>query len=190
MAEDEISSGASSSNEVVFVNDAAPPAPIDVQHQAPQPAPAIPQPMRRAPVNYQPQEAGWWLATDGLWYPPETLPPSQSPAPVPTPAISNAAAGSQNIVVNVSTPTQNPMQGAIVTGPPKSKVAGGLLGIFLGAFGAHRFYLGYSGIGVTMLLLTLLSLGFLAPFIMLWGLIEGIVILCGGMRDRWGRDLV
>ena len=192
MAEEEEIAAASVSNEIVAVSEFSPlaPAPVYAQPHAPQPAPAVPQPMRRAPVNYQPAEADWWLATDGLWYPPETLAPAQSPVPAPSPAISNPAAGSQNVVVNVSAPTQNPMHGAIVTGPPKSKVAAGLLGIFLGAFGAHRFYLGYSGIGVTMLLLTLLSFGLLSPFVMLWGLIEGIVILCGGMRDRWGRQLV
>src|SRR5688572_29559757 len=41
---------------------------------SPQAAPAIPQPMRRPPVAYQPNEPGWWLATDGLWYPPESAP--------------------------------------------------------------------------------------------------------------------
>ena len=167
------------------------PQPPAAAYSAPeQPAPATPQPMRRAPVNYQPAEAGWWLASDGLWYPPETLPPQTVPAMPPTPAISNPAAGSQNVVVNVTSPMSQPGYGAIVTGPPKSKVAGGLLGIFLGIFGAHRFYLGYSGIGVTMLLITLLSFGFLSPFVALWGLIEGIIILTGGMRDRWGRELV
>lgn len=152
----------------------------------PQPAPAVPQPMRRAPVNYEPAEAGWWLATDGLWYPPESLAPA--PAPSQQPVISNPGAGSQNVVVNVVAPTMN--TAGIVTGPPKSKVAAGLLAIFLGVFGVHRFYMGYSGVGVAMLLLTILSVGFLAPFVALWALIEGVVILCGGMRDRWGRQLV
>ncbi len=34
---------------------------------------------------------------------------------------------------------------------PKSKIAAGLLGVFLGVFGVHRFYLGYTTIGVTNL---------------------------------------
>jgi hypothetical protein len=62
---------------------------------------------------------------------------------------------------------------------PKSKIAAGLFGIFLGALGIHRFYLGYTGLGITMLLLSVLSLGLFAPFIGLWGLIEGILILAG-----------
>ena len=190
MAVNDNNAGDSTSNEVVPLGESQPPTPVYAQPLAPQPAPAIPQPMRRPPVNYQPAEAGWWLATDGLWYPPETLPPSQSPELAPSPVISNPAAGSQNVVVHVAAPPQQPVQGAIVTGPPKSKIAAGLLGIFLGGFGAHRFSLGYSGVGVAMLLLTILSLGILAPVVVIWGLIEGIVILCGGMRDRWGRQLV
>lgn len=53
----------------------------------------------------------------------------------------------------------------------------GLFGIFLGGFGVHRFYLGYTGIGVVMLLLTVLSLGILGVVSAVWGLIEGILIL-------------
>ena len=39
----------------------------------------------------------------------------------------------------------------------KSKAAAGLLGIFLGCFGFHNFYLGYTGRAVAQLLITLLS---------------------------------
>src|SRR5205085_12175320 len=42
---------------------------------------------------------------------------------------------------------------------PKSRTAAGLLGIFLGMFGAHRFYLGHNVTGTIMLLLTLLTCG-------------------------------
>ena len=58
---------------------------------------------------------------------------------------------------------------------PKSKVAAGVLGILVGAFGVHRFYLGYIGIGVIQLVLLFLSCGASS----LWGFIEGILILCG-----------
>jgi len=80
--------------------------------------------------------------------------------------------------------------------PAKSKVAAGLLGIFLGWTGAHRFYLGYSGVGVVMLLGSLAGccaipvVHFpLGTIIGVWGLVEGIVCLCGGMRDAQGREL-
>ena len=71
----------------------------------------------------------------------------------------------------------------------KSKVAAGLLGIFLGCFGAHNFYLGYTGKAVAQLLITLLSIGFFAPVSALWGFIEGVVILCARPgRPPWGVD--
>jgi TM2 domain-containing membrane protein YozV len=57
----------------------------------------------------------------------------------------------------------------------KSKLAAGLLGIFLGSIGVHRFYLGYTLIGVLQIIVTLVTCGAGA----LWGFIEGILILCG-----------
>ena len=59
----------------------------------------------------------------------------------------------------------------------RSRIAAGLLGIFLGSLGIHRFYLGYTGLGLTMLLITVLSLGFLSWAVAIWGLIEGILYL-------------
>ena len=59
----------------------------------------------------------------------------------------------------------------------KSKVIAGLLGIFLGEFGIHKFYLGYTTEGIIMLLVTLLSGGLLA--LLVWGaaVLEGIIYL-------------
>jgi len=68
----------------------------------------------------------------------------------------------------------------------KSKLAAGLLGIFVGGFGVHRFYLGYIGIGVIQIIVTLITLGVGA----LWGFVEGILILAGAMnKDAQGRPL-
>lgn len=63
----------------------------------------------------------------------------------------------------------------------KSKMAAGLLGIFLGSLGIHNFYLGYTGKDVAQLLITILSCGFLAIVSEIWGLIEGIQILTGSI---------
>ena len=64
---------------------------------------------------------------------------------------------------------------------PKSKMAAGLLGIFLGAFGIHNFYIGKTGRGVVQLVLTVLCCtAFISA---VWGLIEGIMILCGSGTD-------
>ena len=74
--------------------------------------------------------------------------------------------------------------------PPKSKMVAGLLGIFLGVFGAHNFYLGYTGKAIAQLLITLLSCFILSPISAIWGLIEGILILTGSInQDADGRPL-
>ena len=57
----------------------------------------------------------------------------------------------------------------------KSKLVAGLLGIFLGGFGIHRFYLGYTTIGIVQIVVTVCTLGLGA----IWGFIEGILILVG-----------
>lgn len=64
----------------------------------------------------------------------------------------------------------------------KSKLCAGLLGIFLGAFGVHNFYLGFYGKAIAQLLISILSCGALAIVSQIWGLIEGIMILCGNMN--------
>lgn len=72
----------------------------------------------------------------------------------------------------------------------KSKIAAGLLGIFLGCFGVHNFYLGYTGKAIGQLLLTILSCGTLSFASGIWGLIEGIMILTGSIRtDAKGNTL-
>ena len=72
----------------------------------------------------------------------------------------------------------------------KSKMAAGLLGIFLGTFGVHNFYLGYTGKAVGQLLITILSCGILSFVSGIWGLIEGIMILAGNIdKDANGNSL-
>jgi TM2 domain-containing membrane protein YozV len=66
----------------------------------------------------------------------------------------------------------------------KSRLAAGLFGIFLGEFGVHRFYLGFVGLGIVQIIVTLVTFGIGG----LWGVIEGIVILAGGFnKDGKGR---
>ena len=67
----------------------------------------------------------------------------------------------------------------VASADAKSKMAAGLLGIFLGAFGVHNFYLGYTGKAIAQLLISVLSCFTLAVVSEVWGLIEGIMILCG-----------
>lgn len=73
----------------------------------------------------------------------------------------------------------------IVTADSKSKMTAGLLGIFLGGLGIHNFYLGYTGKAIAQIVL---SLCFGAGAV--WGLIEGILILCGKInKDAKGNPL-
>ena len=75
-------------------------------------------------------------------------------------------------------------------GEQKSKLAAGLFGIFLGMFGVHRFYLGHIGIGVAQLLITVLSCFILSWISLIWGLVEGILILSGSInKDAKGAPL-
>ncbi len=73
-----------------------------------------------------------------------------------------------------------------ISNEPKSKLAAGLLQIFLGCFGVGRFYLGYSGIGVAQLLVSLFTCGIGS----IWGFIDGILILTGSVKvDANGNPL-
>ena len=75
----------------------------------------------------------------------------------------------------------------------KSKLAAGLLGIFLGAFGVHNFYLGNTGKAIAQLLLGTvgaLACGIGPAVSSIWGLIEGIFILCDNITtDAEGKKL-
>ena len=72
----------------------------------------------------------------------------------------------------------------------KSKIAAGLLAIFLGSFGVHNFYLGYTNKAVAQLLITLLSCGTLSFVSGTWALVEGVMILTGSMNaDAEGNPL-
>lgn len=56
--------------------------------------------------------------------------------------------------------------------PIKSKIIAGILGIFLGGIGIHKFYLGKVGMGIVYLIF---SWTFIPAII---GFIEGIIYLC------------
>ena len=71
-----------------------------------------------------------------------------------------------------------------MTGEPysdKSKLTAGLLELFLGGFGAGRWYLGNTGMALAQLF-TCGGLG-------IWALIDAIMMLTGNVRDQYGRPL-
>lgn len=83
--------------------------------------------------------------------------------------------------VALNTPPAGP-----VNASPKSKMAAGLLGIFLGAWGIHNFYLGFTSKAIIQIVVTLVTCGIGG----LWGFIEGILILTGSInKDAQGMPL-
>ena len=98
---------------------------------------------------------------------------------------------------------QQPMQAYGANGlprAPKSKILAAVLAFFLGGFGVHNFYLGYTSRGITQLVLYLIGLAtsiILVGFVFLvavglWVFIEFIMILIGANgydRDAEGYPL-
>lgn len=73
----------------------------------------------------------------------------------------------------------------------KSKMAAGLLAIFLGSLGIHNFYLGYTSKGVIQLVVSiLLSWTVVAPTaIWIWAIVEAVKIFQGQIPDAQGNAL-
>lgn len=72
-----------------------------------------------------------------------------------------------------------------ITLPPHSpayrasnRIPAGICGILLGGLGVHKFVLGYTGTGLIMLLVTVLTCGIGWWVMHVIGLIEGIIYLC------------
>ena len=87
------------------------------------------------------------------------------------------AAELRSVPPAIAPPTAIPP--SVIASNPRasSKIPAGICGIILGTFGVHKFILGYTGTGILMLLVSVLSCGILAPVMHLIGLIEGIIYL-------------
>ncbi|MFG2603697.1 TM2 domain-containing protein [Streptomyces sp. NPDC048514] len=85
----------------------------------------------------------------------------------------------------MSVPTPQAPYGVDPQGRPyseKSKIVAGILQIFLGSFGAGRFYVGSTGVAIAQLF-TCGGLG-------VWALIDGILFLTSNDRtDKQGNPL-
>ena len=77
-----------------------------------------------------------------------------------------------HIIIQQAAPQQNYYSGINPTWPIKNKIVAGVLGIFLGGIGIHKFYLGKVGMGILYLLFCWTGI----PAIV--GFIEGIIYLC------------
>ena len=90
-----------------------------------------------------------------------------------------------------SGPVTIPAHSAVPREPTtdKSKIVAALLAFFLGVLGVHRFYLGRTGSGIVMLVLTITVVGTLIT--VPWSWIDTIRYLVMSDRDfarRFGRD--
>ncbi|MDP7030050.1 MAG: TM2 domain-containing protein [Phycisphaerales bacterium] len=70
------------------------------------------------------------------------------------------------------------------------KVLAGVLGIVLGALGIHKFVLGYTGAGLVMLLVSILTCGIGAGVMSVIGLIEGIMYLTKSDEDFYATYML
>ena len=75
----------------------------------------------------------------------------------------------------------------IPAGQQRSRLAAGLLGIFLGSLGIHNFYLGKTNLGLIQILVSLIggvfTCGIATTAVGIWGLVEGIMILTGSIAE-------
>ncbi|WP_075693374.1 TM2 domain-containing protein [Corynebacterium sphenisci] len=161
---------------------AAQPPAVRPQQPAPAPQPQYTQPQYTQPQHAQPQYQQPQYGQETQYQQPQY---GQGPE---TPYGSTPM---QQVNVNVQAPM----------GPPKSKATAALLAFFLGGFGAHNFYLGYSlrgglqlGLWVFSLVTILFGIGALGIFALgIWVFIEFILILMGSggyETDAFGRPLV
>lgn len=67
----------------------------------------------------------------------------------------------------------------------KNRTATFLFAFFLGTLGIHRFYVGKTGSGIAMLLLTLSILGLLISGV--WAFIDWIMVASGSFKDGEGK---
>ena len=72
----------------------------------------------------------------------------------------------------------------------QKKILCGILAILFGAFGIHKFILGYTGAGLIMLLVTVLTLGILGIVMNIIGIIEGIMYLTKSDEDFYNTYMV
>jgi TM2 domain-containing membrane protein YozV len=79
--------------------------------------------------------------------------------------------------------TSAPPPASSATPRAGSKIPAGICGILLGSLGIHKFILGYTGAGLIMLLVSLLTCFLASPIMHLIGLIEGIIYLTKSDAD-------
>ncbi|HTV40597.1 MAG TPA: GYF domain-containing protein [Candidatus Sulfotelmatobacter sp.] len=79
---------------------------------------------------------------------------------------------------NLAPPPASGPSGSSYNPRASNKIPAGVCAILLGSLGVHKFILGYTGAGLIVLLVTILTCGFLLPITHIIGIIEGIIYLC------------
>jgi TM2 domain-containing membrane protein YozV len=87
-------------------------------------------------------------------------------------------------------PRERPHFEGVPSDVPGKKIAAGVLAIVLGWLGIHKFVLGYTGTGILMLLLSLLTFGIGASILWIIGIIEGILYLTKTDEDFYRTYIV
>lgn len=98
---------------------------------------------------------------------------SENTTPDVPKAAADAAGGYQNLQNERLENAYDAGYQQAVVGEQKSRIVAGILGILLGSLGIHRFYLGFTKIGVIQLIVSIVTFGIGG----IWGFIEGIMIL-------------
>ncbi len=135
------------------------------------------------------EQPDWWIASDGKWYPPESAwstpgQPQQAYQGQQQPYPGQPYTGQPQAVQPYAQDPSAPYGRHPLTGEPysdKQKLTAGLLQLFLGGFGAGRWYLGDTGMALGQLF-TCGGLG-------IWALIDAIMMLTGNVKDKYGRPL-
>jgi TM2 domain-containing membrane protein YozV len=65
--------------------------------------------------------------------------------------------------------------------PSKDKIAAGLLAIFLGGWGVHKFYLGFTGPGLVFLLTNTIGFAITWLFLFIPNIVLGVIALIEGI---------
>jgi len=92
------------------------------------------------------------------------------------PEFSNASVGNVPPPFSETPPPMSALK-TDLSSRASTKVAAGVCGILLGSLGIHKFILGYTGPGLILLLITLLTCGVAGMVTGIIGLIEGIIYL-------------
>lgn len=166
------------------------PGPASASANIGQPASVYQQPPAPGRV---PAQTPYWQPTAGGYVqpaPPSMQTPVQGYAqPAPSWQQPPVQGGGQPVPPYMPPQAQQPFAAPSYVQPvvTKDHVAAGLLAIFLGIFGVHKFYLGYNTAGFVMLAITILgsifTIGLAAGVMWVISLVEGIIYLAKSQSE-------